>query len=130
MTPAATAPAPRPPLDDLDHRILARLQIDASVSNLELSGLVHASPPTCLRRVRRLVETGLIERQVDAQRRVCRVRGPGLHAAHDWLETYRRFWEESLDRLAELLEQEENLPPVKAPRRNATPRKSPPRRKP
>lgn len=51
-------------LDDLDLRILAVLQTDSSVSNLELAGRVHASPPTCLRRVRNLKEAGVIERQI------------------------------------------------------------------
>jgi len=51
-------------LDDLDRRILAVLQEDASISNIELAVLVHASAPTCLRRVKRLTETGVIERQV------------------------------------------------------------------
>lgn len=53
-----------PPLDDLDRRILAQLQADASISNLELAARVHASAATCLRRVRLLVEHGVIERQV------------------------------------------------------------------
>lgn len=51
-------------LDDLDYRILAQLQTDSSLTNLELSGRVHASPPTCLRRVRWLVEQGYIQKQV------------------------------------------------------------------
>ena len=49
-------------LDDLDLRILAILQDDASVSNNWPSG--HSSPPTCMRRVRRLTEAGVIRRQV------------------------------------------------------------------
>jgi Lrp/AsnC family leucine-responsive transcriptional regulator len=53
-----------PLLDELDHRILAALQDDASLSNLALAAAVHASPPTCLRRVRRLVDAGVIEKQV------------------------------------------------------------------
>lgn len=52
------------PLDDLDRRILELLQDDASLSNLGLAARVHASPPTCLRRVRRLVERGVIARRV------------------------------------------------------------------
>jgi Lrp/AsnC family leucine-responsive transcriptional regulator len=52
------------PLDDLDRRILQQLQSDASLTNHALAAKVHASPPTCLRRVRRLVELGVIERQV------------------------------------------------------------------
>ncbi|NLZ09851.1 MAG: Lrp/AsnC family transcriptional regulator [Alcaligenaceae bacterium] len=62
-TPARpTAPAPE--LDDLDRRILEHLQYDASLTNQELAQQVHASPPTCLRRVRRLIQTGIIEKQV------------------------------------------------------------------
>lgn len=51
-------------LDELDHRILRVLQQDAAISNQALAALVHASPPTCLRRVRRLKESGVIERAV------------------------------------------------------------------
>lgn len=51
-------------LDDLDRRILNQLQQDCALTNQELAMRVHASPPTCLRRVRRLVESGVIARQV------------------------------------------------------------------
>ncbi|HEY6774181.1 MAG TPA: Lrp/AsnC family transcriptional regulator [Oxalicibacterium sp.] len=51
-------------LDELDRRILNALQADASQTNHELAQAVHASPPTCLRRVKRLVDAGVIEKQV------------------------------------------------------------------
>lgn len=51
-------------LDNIDWELLAALQDDASLPNQELAERVHVSPPTCLRRVRRLREAGLIERQV------------------------------------------------------------------
>ena len=51
-------------LDELDRRILNALQEDASRTNNELAVLVHASAPTCLRRVKRLTDAGIIERQV------------------------------------------------------------------
>lgn len=51
-------------LDELDRRILNALQEDASRTNNDLAALVHASPPTCLRRVKRLSEAGVIQRQV------------------------------------------------------------------
>lgn len=51
-------------LDDLDIRILSHLQADASPSNQELATMVHASPPTVLRRVKRLIKSGIIEKQV------------------------------------------------------------------
>ncbi|AMD45334.1 Lrp/AsnC family transcriptional regulator [Bordetella holmesii] len=61
MTPSTTA---LPVLDDLDRRILEQLQRDSALTNQELALRVHASPPTCLRRVRRLTDTGIIARQV------------------------------------------------------------------
>ena len=51
-------------LDDLDRRILNQLQQDASLTNQALALRVHASPPTCLRRVRRLTALGIIAKQV------------------------------------------------------------------
>ena len=51
-------------LDAIDHRLLNLLQADASRSNQALAEAAHVSPATALRRVRRLVEGGVIERQV------------------------------------------------------------------
>jgi Lrp/AsnC family transcriptional regulator, leucine-responsive regulatory protein len=51
-------------LDDLDRRILRQLQQEASLTNHALAERVHASPPTCLRRVNRLAKEGVIERQI------------------------------------------------------------------
>lgn len=51
-------------LDDIDLRLLAELQRDASRSNQELAEAVHVSPATSLRRVKRLTEAGVIERTV------------------------------------------------------------------
>jgi len=51
-------------LDSADLRILAQLQQDASLSNLALAAATHTSAATCLRRVKRLIATGVIERQV------------------------------------------------------------------
>ena len=51
-------------LDATDLRILEQLQRDASLTNQALAAAVHTSPATCLRRVKRLMDTGVIERQV------------------------------------------------------------------
>ena len=51
-------------LDATDRRLLELLQEDASRSNLALAAAAHTSPATALRRVRRLVEAGVIERTV------------------------------------------------------------------
>ena len=52
------------PLDEIDLRLLALLQADASRANQALAEAAHVSPATALRRVRRLVDAGIIERQV------------------------------------------------------------------
>ena len=51
-------------LDELDKRILNILQQDATITNHDLAARVFCSPPTCLRRVKRLTEAGVILRQV------------------------------------------------------------------
>jgi Lrp/AsnC family transcriptional regulator, leucine-responsive regulatory protein len=51
-------------LDGTDLKILAVLQNDASLTNHALAARVHVSPATCLRRVKRLVDDGVIERRV------------------------------------------------------------------
>ena len=51
-------------LDAIDLALLDQLQMDASLSNQDLAQRAHVSPPTCLRRVKRLRDAGLIERQI------------------------------------------------------------------
>lgn len=51
-------------LDAIDLRLLDVLQQDASLSNQDLAQRAHVSPATCLRRVKRLLDSGLIERRV------------------------------------------------------------------
>ena len=51
-------------LDATDIRLLDLLQTDASLSNLTLAQRAHTSPATALRRVRRLLDSGVIERRV------------------------------------------------------------------
>ena len=69
-------------LDAIDLTLLGYLQEDASLTNQELAAKVHVSPPTCLRRVKRLQEAGLIERQVAvlSRDRLAQVLGHGLEA--------------------------------------------------
>ena len=51
-------------LDATDLRILEQLQRDASLTNQALAAAAHTSAATCLRRVKRLVDSGVIERRV------------------------------------------------------------------
>ncbi len=51
-------------IDNLDLRLLDSLQEDSSLTNQALAAAVHVSPATCLRRVKRLVDAGIVERRV------------------------------------------------------------------
>jgi Lrp/AsnC family leucine-responsive transcriptional regulator len=51
-------------LDSIDRRLLDLLQTDSAQTNQALAARANISPATCLRRVRRLVESGVIERQI------------------------------------------------------------------
>jgi DNA-binding transcriptional ArsR family regulator len=84
--------------DPTRRAILARLaSSDATVG--ELAEPFEMSLPAVSRHLKVLTEAGLIERSTEAQWRRCALRGEGMRAAADWIEFYRRFWEESFDRL-------------------------------
>ena len=51
-------------LDAIDFQILRQLQSDSSLSNQAMALALHLTPPTCLRRVKRLHQLGLVEKQV------------------------------------------------------------------
>ena len=112
--------------DPTRRAILARLaQGDTHVGELAQPFAIAA--PAISRHLKVLQEAGLIEREVDARWRICHLRPEGLQAAHDWLAQYRAYWEASLDRLAELLEDK----PAPAPQRGTptTPTTPPPVRR-
>lgn len=69
-------------LDAVDMQLLQQLQQDASLSNQALAERVHTSPPTCLRRVKRLRDAGLIERHIAVlnPERLAHALGHGLTA--------------------------------------------------
>jgi Lrp/AsnC family leucine-responsive transcriptional regulator len=69
-------------LDNIDLQLLAQLQRDASLSNQALAERVHTSAPTCLRRVKRLRDAGLIDKQVAILQpeRLAAILGHGLTA--------------------------------------------------
>jgi Lrp/AsnC family leucine-responsive transcriptional regulator len=69
-------------LDANDLKLLDLLQTDASLSNQAMAERVHVSPPTCLRRVKRLHEAGLITRQIAVLNtdKLAAITGAGLSA--------------------------------------------------
>ncbi len=106
--------------DPTRRAILARLALGESPVG-ELVKPFPISAPAISRHLRVLEKARLIERKVDAQWRICKLHPPGLRLAVDWLAPYRAFWDDSLDRLVEVLEQNDN-PTALAPGR---PRRSP-----
>jgi DNA-binding transcriptional ArsR family regulator len=90
--------------DPTRRAILARLASgDASVT--ELAEPFAMSQPAISKHLRVLEYAGLISRGRDAQRRPCRIEARPLAEANGWLEGYRRFWEESFERLDTVLEE-------------------------
>lgn len=84
--------------DPTRRAILARLRAgEATV--LELAEPFDMSLPAISKHLKVLENAGLISRGRDAQRRPCRIEAARLKEATDWLERYRRFWDQSFDRL-------------------------------
>ncbi len=69
-------------VDEIDIQLLEALQDNASQTNQALAESVHISPPTCLRRVKRLRDSGLIEREIAVlnTEKLAAVMGHGLTA--------------------------------------------------
>ncbi|MGB9990449.1 ArsR/SmtB family transcription factor [Massilia sp. SM-13] len=84
--------------DPTRRAILARLaEGEASVS--ELSEPFDISQPAITKHLKVLEKAGLISRGRQAQWRPCRLEAEPLKQATGWMEQYRQFWEERLDRL-------------------------------
>lgn len=93
--------------DPTRRAILARLALgEASVT--ELGKPFDMSLPAVSKHLKVLENAGLIQRGRDAQWRPCRLAPGPLKNAAEWLEEYRRFWEESLDRLEDYLHELQN----------------------
>ena len=109
--------------DPTRRAILARLTA-GQTSVTELAEPHAMSLPAISKHLRVLERSGLIERSRDAQWRPCRLKAEPMKEAVDWLESYRRHWEESLDRLAEYLKELQSKPPAPPEKPHAQPKKS------
>jgi DNA-binding transcriptional ArsR family regulator len=84
--------------DPTRRAILARLA-SGETSVTKLSEPFAMSLPAISKHLKVLERAGLIARGREAQRRPCRLEAGPLKEVSDWVERYRRFWEESFDRL-------------------------------
>lgn len=90
--------------DPTRRAILARLA-SGEASVLELAEPFAMSQPAISKHLKVLERAGLVTRGRDAQRRPCRLEAKPLAEATAWLENYRRFWEQSFERLDGVLEE-------------------------
>lgn len=91
--------------DPTRRAILARLT-EGTATVGTLAEPFAMSRPAISKHLNVLETAGLVERQQDGRMTRCRLDAVALEGAYDWLERYRRYWEASLDRLAEYLENE------------------------
>jgi DNA-binding transcriptional ArsR family regulator len=90
--------------DPTRRAILARLALgEASVK--ELAAPFDMSLPAVSKHLKVLERAGLVSRGREAQHRPVRLEGTPFRDVAEWLESYRRFWQESIGRLEQYLEQ-------------------------
>jgi len=90
--------------DPTRRAILARLSAgEAAVG--ELAAPFDMSLPAVTKHLKVLQRAGLISQGREAQWRPCRLEAAPMRAAVQWMETYRRHWEQRLDRLDDYLRQ-------------------------
>jgi DNA-binding transcriptional ArsR family regulator len=88
--------------DPTRRAILARLA-SGQASVTELAAPFQMTMPAVSKHLKVLERAGLIARGREAQWRPCRLEGEALRDVAGWMEQYRRFWDESFDRLDDYL---------------------------
>lgn len=97
--------------DPTRRAILARLS-SGETSVKELAQPFNMTMPAITKHLKVLEKAGLIERGRQAQWRPCRLQAEPLKKAATWIAQYKRFWEESLDRLEDYLDElQKQAPP-------------------
>ena len=90
--------------DPTRRAILARLALGEATVN-ELAAPFALKLPTVSKHLKVLQRAGLVAQGRQAQWRPCRLEAAPLKQVDDWLQPYRRFWEESYERLDEYLDE-------------------------
>ncbi len=82
----------------------------------ELAKPFKMSLPAISKHLKVLERAGLIERSRDAQWRPCRLRAAPMKRAADWIDQYRQYWDESLDRLDDYLNRLQSKEKISEPK--------------
>lgn len=88
--------------DPTRRAILSRL-VEGEASVNEIAAPFEISQPAVSRHLKVLERAGLVERDIDEQRRPARLRAENMAAAVDWLAEFRAFWGTSFDQLDDVL---------------------------
>ncbi len=86
-------------LADPTRRAMLKRLAQGEASVTELAEPFQLSLPAISKHLKVLEKAGLVERSREAQWRPCRLQTKPLREVADWVDQYRRFWEERLDRL-------------------------------
>jgi DNA-binding transcriptional ArsR family regulator len=113
--------------DPTRRAILARLAL-GETGVTELAKPFDMSLPAISKHLKVLERAGLIARGREAQWRPARIQPNALKSVDEWLEGYRRFWEERLDRLEEYLREVQAKDPEHAPTEPRTEKKRAPKK--
>lgn len=94
--------------DSTRRRILKRLAAGETAVS-DLAGPFKMSLPAVIKHLRVLEKCGLVRTTKEGRVRRVQIQAGPMRKAVAWLETYRQFWESSLDRLARYLESETDV---------------------
>jgi DNA-binding transcriptional ArsR family regulator len=97
-------------LADPTRRAILTQLASGETSVTELAKPLDMSLPAVSKHLKVLERAGLITQSRQAQWRPCRLQAAPLKNASDWIEQYRKFWEESLDRLGDYLRELQTNP--------------------
>ena len=98
-------------------RAILSLLVSAQQSVGEIERQLRIPQPTVSKHLRVLREAGFVESQVDAQRRLYRLRPEPLQEVDAWLAPFRRFWSVHVDALERHLDRMEEPTPIKKDKR-------------
>ena len=114
--------------DPTRRAILARLAL-GETTVAELAKPFDISGPAISKHLKVLENAGLITRGREAQWRPCKIEPLALKSLDEWLEQYRQFWEERLDRLDDYLRKLQGREPALPPKPPKPPKEKPRGRK-
>lgn len=92
-------------LADPTRRAILKKLTRGEKSVTELAAPFRMTMPAISKHLKVLAKAGLIRRSRNAQWRPCKLRAAPLKKAADWMEEYRQFWEDCLDRLDDYLKE-------------------------